>query len=257
MHLLLTTESGISSEMDTISIPEQWNKDIVQLDSGTCATKFRENTSIVVVGRSGSGKTTFIRNLLENAGSLFEGTRQIKVLYLYKSDQKLFHQMALTVPNIEFHKGMMSANEILDRQVDQERYHLVIVFDDLMRETAESPDVMDLFTINCHHYGCSVILLSHNIFHQGKYSKTLAVNAGYVVLFETPASMQQVQLFGRQRFPLEKNMLLNVYKAKVCDEPYGYIVIDMNSNVCRFLRIKGKIFPRYEYTEYYYDPKYT
>ena len=256
MHVIFQAESGKSCNMDTIQVPNCWAKDVFDLKSGLCTTKFRENSSIIVGGRSGSGKTTFVFNLLKNAGLLFEGDRSIKVLYLYKSDQDLFREMEYSIPNIEFHQGMLSQADILSRHNDPSSVHFIIVFDDLMRETGDSADVMDFFSISCHHARCSVILVTHNIFHQGRYSKTLAVNAGYVVLFETPAAMEQIQKFGRQRFPFEKNMLLNIYRTVVCGRRFGYIVLDMNVNVCPYLRIKSSIFPG-ENTEYFYDSNYV
>ena len=253
MHVMFVRVSGINCEMNGLLIQPIWARDVCEYSDGRCTTKFRENTSIVVVGRTGSGKTSFIYKLLRNVDKMFEGNRKHKILYLYKSDQDLFREMEYFIPDIEFHEGMLSSAEILSRQKNMKETHLIVVFDDLMRETIDSLDVMDLFSINCHHAGCTVILVSHNIFHQGRYSKTIAVNAGYVVLF---ASMEQIQRFGRQRFPVEKNMILNIYKKVVCDNLYGYIVLDMNANVCRYLRIKSNIFPD-EITSYYYDPKYV
>ncbi len=230
--------------MDEIIVPDQWSASI-----SDDVVKFRENQSFMVVGRSGSGKTTFLFELLKNASYVFDTTKQIEILYLYKAGQQLFEQMEREIENIHFHKGMMTREEIID-YCNPTSKHLIVVMDDLMREVMESPDVMDLFTISCHHSGCSIIVVKHNLFYQGRYSKTLAVNAGYAILSETPAGMEQVQTYGRQRFPEDNKLLMDAYNLAVSDIPYGYIVVDMTANVFRKFRIRSGILPEEVMTFY-------
>ncbi len=238
--------------MEVSTVPYCWNHNISPLPSGICQVKFKENQSFIISGRSGSGKTTFIFNLLKNVKYLFDSDREHRILYLYKTDQEMFHQMQHIIPNIIFHKRMVDLDEILDKYADLHNIHLIIVMDDLMRETGDSPDVSDFFTISCHHSGCSFILVTHNLFHQGKYSKTLALNAGYVILFETPAALDQIKLFARQKFGNDDGIMLNAYRTQVVDVPYGYIVIDMTPNVFKCFRIRNNIFPP-EISSYYYN----
>ncbi len=238
--------------MEVSTVPCCWNHNITPLSSGLCHVKFKENQSFIISGRSGSGKTTFIFNLLMNVNHLFDSNRQHRILYLYKTDQVMFHQMQRIIPNIIFHKGMIELDEILAKYADLENVHLIIVMDDLMRETGDSPDVSDFFTISCHHSGCSIILVTHNLFHQGKYSKTLALNAGYVILFETPAALDQIKLFARQRFGKDDTSMLNAYKTEVVDVPYGYIIVDMTPNVFKGFRIRNSIFPS-QISSYFYN----
>ena len=112
--------------MDTIDISACWKRDISEKQNGLCCTKFRENSSIIVIGRSGSGKTTFVYNVLRNASKLFQGNKKIKILYLYKSNQDLFTDMELNIPNIEFHRGMMNLNDILSRHPGSKSHHMIL-----------------------------------------------------------------------------------------------------------------------------------
>ena len=131
--------------MEEIELPVVWNGDVREKSNGLCTTKFKENQSFIICGRSGSGKTTFIRKLLEHAKDMFDGHREIWISYLYKSFQPMFYEMEQSVENIIFHKGLLSQDEILSTYSDNGRRHLIIVMDDLMRETADSGEVSDFF----------------------------------------------------------------------------------------------------------------
>ena len=89
---------------------------------------FKENSSFVLCGRSQSGKTSFIYELLKNVENVFENknNRSIEILYCFSSWQPLFDKMLREVRNIHFHKRLLE-EELLDRIVDPRRKHLIIV----------------------------------------------------------------------------------------------------------------------------------
>ena len=229
--------------MDNRELNPQWMEFISDID-GYGFIKLKENQSYMIIGRSGSGKSTFIYKFLTNVNQMVDSHKKTVILYCYKSDQPLFHQMKRNIPNIIFHQGIMSQDDIIHKYSSPGNTHLIIVVDDLMREVVDNADMCDFFTVRCHHSGCSMIYVSHNLFQQGKYSKTLAVNAGYVILFETPAGIEQIQTFGRQRFPCEKNMLVEAYRRAILERPYGYLLVDMTVNIPREFRIRSDIFPQ-------------
>ncbi len=160
----------------------------------------------------------------------------------------MYDAISSDVPNVHFQQGLLNKNDILKDFGHHSSRHLIIILDDLMREVVDSPIMSDFFTINCHHSGCSVVFVSHNIFQQGKYSKSIAVNTGYFIILESPAAMDQIKLFGRQRFPDEKNIVLCAYQRSVLDRPFWYLFVDMPVNVPQDLRIRTDIFPNQETT---------
>ena len=162
---------------------------------------------------------------------------------MYKEDQPLFHEMENVIPNIHFHQGLMSRKDVVDKFCTPPNKHVIVVMDDLMREVVDSHDVMDFFTVSCHHNGCSVIIVMHNLYHQGRHSKTLAVNAGYVILFESPASMSQIHYYGCQRFPQDKILLPEAYSLAVQSKRFGYIVVDMTAGTYKDFRLRSRVMP--------------
>jgi hypothetical protein len=58
----------------------------------------------------------------------------------------------------------------------------LVVLNDLLNE-AYSSDVCDLFTKGSHHRNISVILITQNLFHQGRFSRDISLNAKYIVVF--------------------------------------------------------------------------
>ena len=57
------------------------------------------------------------------------------------------------------------------------------IFDDLLNDVY-SKQVCDLFTKGIHHIHISVILISQNLFHQGRYCRDISLKAKYLVLLE-------------------------------------------------------------------------
>ncbi len=224
-----------------------WSDQVVETE-GKRQIPLKENQSYVICGRSGSGKTTFIYNFLKNANKMIATNKKNVILYCYDTWQNMYNKMQAEIPDIHFHKGMLPLKQIVNGFGDPEDRHLIVVLDDLMSEVVNSQDVSNFFTISCHHSSCSMIFVTHNLFQQGRYSKTIAVNASYVMIFETPAGVEQIRVYGRQRF--SSDILLLSYIKAVLDKPFGYIFIDMTVNVPRDLRIRTDILPNQE-TIYY------
>ncbi len=204
----------------------------------------KENSSYIICGRSGSGKTTFIARLLENIGELVknEDGREIQILYCYSAQQPLFQEMNGNLHNITFHKGIPSEDTI-DNLVNPEKKHLIMVIDDLMRDVVASNIIFDFFTVKAHHLGCSIIYVSHNLYQQGKFSRAITLNSSYILLFENPRGADQIQTLSRQIFPGRKDPIGQAYKLAIKVKPYSYLLLDMTANIPDEFRMRACILP--------------
>ena len=217
---------------------------VVNEASQTGRILLKENSSYIICGRSGSGKTTFIASLLENIGELVKNDngREIQILYCYSAHQPMFEEMNGKLDNLTFHKGIPS-EETIDNLVQPQKRHLIIVIDDLMREVVASNIIFDFFTVKAHHLGCTIIYVSHNLYQQGKFSRAITLNASYIVLFQNPRGADQIQTLSRQIFPGRRDAVVQAYNLAMKVKPYSYLLLDMTANIPDELRMRTCILP--------------
>lgn len=184
--------------------------------------------SMIIAGPSMSGKSTFVKKLLENKGKMFDVEYE-KILWCFAENS--------AKPDIEgviFVKG-------LPKSFENEKYsNTLIVLDDLMND-AYNADVSELFTKGVHHRNCSVILITQNIFHKSSHSRTINLNAKYLVLLKNPRDKLQFAFLSRQIYPENHKELLRVYN-EVMQTPHAYLIIDLSQSCSEFLRFKTNIF---------------
>lgn len=116
----------------------------------------------------------------------------------------------------------------------------LIVLDDLMT-SAYTKAVCELFTKGSHHKNISVILITQNVFHQGKYCRDISLNCKYLVLFKNPRDKSQIFPLARQIFPENPGSLVKVYKEATLS-PYGYLFLDLTQTTDDLLRFQTDIF---------------
>jgi len=66
----------------------------------------------------------------------------------------------------------------------------LVILDDLLNDVY-SKEMCDLFTKGSHHRNISVILITQNIFHQGRYFRDISLNAKYLVLLKNVKDKNQ------------------------------------------------------------------
>lgn len=116
----------------------------------------------------------------------------------------------------------------------------LIVLDDLMT-SAYTKNVCELFTKGSHHKNISVILITQNVFHQGKFCRDISLNCKYLVLFKNPRDKSQIFPLARQVFPECPSSLVKVYK-EVTSKPYGYLFMDLTQTTHDIVRFQTDIF---------------
>jgi len=139
--------------------------------------KFKHPFSCIVSGLSKSGKTSFRIRLLQNIDALCSkrefGSGIIRC-YSEKTDVPKPQQLPL---KSTYHEG------VPENFVSGGKPRLLIL-DDLLNDVY-SKQVCELFTRGSHHRNISVMLITHNLFHQGRYCRDISLNAHYVVALKT------------------------------------------------------------------------
>ena len=73
----------------------------------------------------------------------------------------------------------------------------LIILDDLMENTGNRDDVSALFT-HGRHEDVSVVFLTQNLFHKGRYTRDISLNTNYMVLFKNVRNASIITHLGIQ-----------------------------------------------------------
>ena len=70
-----------------------------------------------------------------------------------------------------------------------------------MAQSGADKRISDLLKKGSHHRNLSVIYIVENIFHEGRESRNISLNAHYIVLFKSPPDKQQISVLVRLSQP--------------------------------------------------------
>ena len=192
----------------------------------------------IVAGPTCCGKTTFVVSVLRHSRTLVNLPPE-KITWCYGEWQPLYSTLSTIHPNLECVEGLNNRN--------------LVVIDDLMSETDEG--VTKLFTKNSHHCNTSVIYhLVQNVFQKGKESRTISLNAQYMVLFKNPRDNTQVVKLAKQMFPGRVKYMQEAFRDAT-SVPHGYLFVDLKQSTPEYLRLRSNIIPDSGTYQYAYIPK--
>ena len=180
--------------------------------------QFEHPFTCIVAGMTGSGKTVWVQSLLTQAYRMINLPPE-KIVWCHSQWQSAHMEMLVTIPNIEFVKGIPTALE-QDAYFNVNKRNL-IVFDDQMIDAGKDQRIVNLFTRGSHHRYLSVIYIVQNVFHQGKGSRSISLNSHYLVLFKNPRAKLQVLTLAKQTYPARTDFFLKQYEEAV-RRLYGY-----------------------------------
>ena len=217
--------------------PPQGKPAVVQTSHMTSppesGVKYVHPFAMIVAGCTGSGKTYFVKDMLQ---SMRITPKPQRIIWLYKRWQPLYTTILNTVqPEVQFIQGIppdLDQDSFVDPSVRN-----LLILDDLMSSAAKDPRVTDLFTEGSHHRNLSVTILSQNLY----FSKdaTQRRNAHYLVLFKSPVDKQQIKTLPRQMYPDRSGDFMNAFNTATCDA-YGHLIVDLKPNTPEWKRlIKG------------------
>jgi len=195
--------------------------------------KFKLHFSCIVSGPSGSGKTSFVRRFLQNRRDLC--TKPIfagGVVWCY--GEKSAFPCDLPA-NYRVHEGVPEDFGSANSQPS------LVILDDLLTDVY-SKQVCELFTQGSHHRNLSVILITQNLFHQGRFCRNISLNANYIVAFKNVRDKKQFMYLASQVYPEDSVGLYNAY-LDATKEVYGYLLLDLTQNTNDGLRFRAHIFP--------------
>ena len=121
-----------------------------------------------MAGMTGSSKTVWVKSLLQQAQEVINLPPE-RVVWCYSQWQPAYMELLVTIPNIEFVKGIPS-----DSFFDINKRNLMVI-DDQMENAARDKKTVNLFTTGSHHRNLSIIYIVQNLFHQEKSSRSISL----------------------------------------------------------------------------------
>ena len=178
---------------------------------------------------SNAGKTSYIKKLLEQADLVFSEA-PTRIIYYYNVFQPKFMEMERSIDNISFIQGLPQRSDI--EEAAREQQHLLLIFDDLYQDVISSRGITDLNIMLCHQLNISCIFTSHTIFTCGKFSKTIATNLHYILLFALRNRLQLATL-ATQLFCYAKKSksFVQVYDDLLRENPFSPLLIDLSPRI--------------------------
>ena len=192
--------------------------------------------SMVVSGPSNSGKTYFVKTVIENMDRLFSEKIE-NIVYVYSCWQPIYDDL-LKIRNIHFVEGIPKS--LCDDAILPVHTRNLLIIDDLMNDACNNIEVQYVFTKYVHHRNLSCMYLVQNLFMQGKTSRTISLNTNYMVLFKNPRDKYQIMLIAKQMFPCKTKYFLEAFNDAT-DMPYGYLLVDFKAMTPDNMRLRTDI----------------
>ena len=108
-------------------------------------------------------------------------------------------------------------------------------------DSAYSRKFSEFFTKGLHHRNISLVLITHNVFHQGLSSRDISLNSKYTVVFKNPRDKTQIVHLARQVYPKNISSFHKTY-LEACKDPHGYLFLDLTQSINDLLKFRTKIF---------------
>ena len=194
----------------------------------------------IIAGPTACGKSTWVANLITCQKDMIDPAPE-HVIWFYGEWQPLYDTLSGIV---EFREGLADLSTLNGNK------RTLVIIDDLMTETDKS--VSNLFTKGSHHRNLSVLHLVQNVFDKNKHTRTISLNAHYLVIFKNPRDASQITHLAKQMYPGHVRFLQEVF-SDATSEAYGYLFIDLKQETPEHLRLRTKIMPNE--TQYVYMRK--
>lgn len=195
-------------------------------------------SKVLLVGKSGSGKSVFMQRLIQWKNLMFE-VPPVRIIFVYSFPQPWF---------AELHGEVEFIKEKIPNDISSEIAHTLLCVDDLREEAFE--EVSAWFLRNCRHLKTTIVANYQSLFNNSQHWRRITQNLDFLILFYTIKSSYQVNIWARQIFGINTRAqeVTKLY-TELMQRPYAYLVFDLRP--CVEFRLRTNIFPEDEIEEVY------
>ena len=205
--------------------------DILRVPKGQpVAIQFNSPALICLHGMSNSGKTHLAYRIMEQCDNIF--SHKIgHIIFSYSTHQPIYDRMSKNIKHLTFIKGIPTEEYLKDfRTKVPNEEHILLILDD-QQASLDSPQMMRIATELNHHLNITTLLILHNIFGCGKFSRTILLQTGYFLSMRNLRDQSQLAVLARQIYGNGCSSVINQsfdLLSKVDSRPY--LVIDLHPN---------------------------
>jgi len=212
--------------------------------------------TIMVVGSSGSGKSTWVRDLIKNWKHAVPNSQNLKRLRLaYSVYQEIYDDLISYLPADCIVETM---SEIpLEKFKSDEYWEMpngegdqVLILDDIMPKALNNKElaqVMEtLFTIRSHHNSLAIICCAQDLFRSNQSIRSCLRNTNYVVITPSFQNMTLLVSLQKQLFAGKPGILTEAAKLAFEVDKRKYVILDSTVHCCPNYRIRSGIFANEE-----------
>ena len=197
---------------------------------------FPEN--FLICGSSGSGKSTFLENLLATP-SIWTGPID-KVIYCYGIQTSTVENFAKHRPDISLIQGL-PRNLSQPREMFSPQQNNVLVFDDLSSETQNCRDFTNMLIRGSRHCNCTMISLEHFLLADSRERRLQSPHWHQMCLFKNQRCAHQIAAVARQSAIAHPKLIQKAY-AEATAVPHGYLILDFRNETPAEMRLITNVF---------------
>ena len=211
--------------------------------------RFHLPSNMMVVGPTSSGKTQWLKKLVQNISIIFS-TKPECLLLFYKEWQPSYDDIQRQmIKNSNKNKAFLKFSSI-PNTVEEMKELLdmlpkntpkIVIFDDYLDEVGTV--LKHFFTVLTHHYNCFTVFICQSLFNSRSELRTLSINSQYMVLFNNPRDRSGITHLAKQVFPNNVSKLVEAYKIATEEKAYSYLLLDFHQQQHNRVRLRSNIFP--------------
>ena len=199
----------------------------------TCDSKLEKPFRLIVGGGSGSGKTEFVKKLVDNAHF---STPFDKIVYCYPD--YLDDVPADFDQIVEYQSGLLDLQYFSSIPKNS-----LIILDDMMTECGQSDTIMKLFSVVARKRNLSIIFIVQNVYDRSKQFRNIRMNATGFALFKFYAATDVTKRILRDLSC--NNLITGKQLDKIYEKNFAYILIDIHpQRHSEFVTIRSNIFEK-------------
>jgi hypothetical protein len=186
--------------------------------------------------------------LIEHREKLFT-SKFVRIIYcqpesLAHMNNTFFQRIKNFFPNAELNIGLPNISKL---NLDLNTLPALLIIDDLMNDFLDSPSMVELLSVQVHHFNLSTIFTLQNFFATSKFGKTIMRNVNYKVYFYNRLDLRELRNISCQIVPHSPSFMQDNFSflnKKFPHDPSHYIFVDGHfRSKLPSLYVRSHIFP--------------